>query len=158
MPGPMPARMANTPTLLLTIRTGAMFVLGLLLNVIWTEAIPRGALDGMIALTWVGLTKMGNPSTEVLPWMILMDTPPRLVDKGNAKGGLTAGPMLTPKMVKMEPWAMAPLGSPGDMKLAAFTIPRGEISGGWATRQAGIRKSPANKSEDLIIEGTSRSN
>src|ERR1700687_705456 len=59
------------------------------------------------------------------------ETPPKLVDSGNANDGLESGPILDPNKVKMEPRAMAPPPRLGAMKLAAFTIPLGAMSG-WA--------------------------
>ena len=61
----------------------------------------------------------------------MMDTPPSVVERGNARDGLELGPILWPNIVKIEPRAIDPAGRPGDMKLAAFTIPRGETIG-WA--------------------------
>jgi hypothetical protein len=55
-----------------------------------------------------GGPEAGAPEGEELSWF----------------GGLEEGPRWEPKMVKMEPWAMAPPGRPAGTKLAALTTPR----------------------------------
>jgi hypothetical protein len=42
-------------------------------------------------------------------------------------------------MLIREPWASAPPGALADVKLAALTIPPGEITG-WAKRSAGASR------------------
>jgi len=80
--------------------------------------------DGAIAFTWPGLTNSGIAFTLVDPCVNVIDTPPSVVCKGNDKPGLDAGPIVPPKMEKMDPRAIDPPGNPGGMKLAAFTTPR----------------------------------
>src|SRR5882672_11141169 len=78
-----------------------------------------------------------------------METPPKVVDSGNANAGLESGPNLAPNNVKIEPRAMAPPPRLGAMKLAAFTIPLGEISG-WAKSPAETER-PARENSSLNI-------
>src|SRR6266478_341297 len=58
IPGPIPARTANIPRLLLTILTGPMLLLALL-KVTCTDAIPSATFDGMMALICEGPTNIG---------------------------------------------------------------------------------------------------
>src|SRR5579859_2671219 len=83
----------------------------------------------MMAFTCPAPTKIGIAATVVLPWVTCIDTPPSVVESGNAAGGPEAGPRRAPKMENNEPRAIEPDGNPACMKLAAFTIPRWKIKG-----------------------------
>ena len=100
------------------------------LKVSRTSTLPSGASDGMMALTCRSQTKRGMAFTVTLPWLTSIETPSRVVSRGNTLtcAGVT-GPMPVPKTVKMEPRAMAPPGASGGMKLAALTMPRKKING-----------------------------
>ncbi|MEZ5394348.1 MAG: hypothetical protein R2724_16150 [Bryobacterales bacterium] len=90
------------------------------------ETRPSGASEGRMALICPALTNSGIASTLVSPWLTVIWTPPRLVPSGNSVAESEAsGPMRLPKIVKIEPRASEPFGSPGRAKLAALTTARG---------------------------------
>ena len=125
MPGPRPVPFAvKMPKALVTIRT----VEGLLVKFPETTrrvAMPKGALEGMMALICESLAKRGIALTLEPPCVTVMETLASEVPSGNelALAG-EAGPRRVPKIEKMEPCAMAPPGTPGGMKLAALTTAR----------------------------------
>src|SRR5215831_3368425 len=62
-------------------------------------------------------------STVVPPTVTLIEVPPIEVFRGNAVATTTfAGPRFLPLTTNSAPWAMAALGSPGGMLVAAFSI------------------------------------
>ena len=98
LPGPCPVPVeVKMPKLEFTIRTEEM-LLRKLLTVTRMLARPRGAFEGMMALICPGLKKTGIAATVADPWVMLIDTPARVVDKGKANAGEVAGPRLDPKM------------------------------------------------------------
>src|ERR1700693_1868820 len=89
------------------------------------DAMPSGALDGIIALIWPALTYTGMALPEVAPCTTLTETPPRVVPNGNELAVTDlVGPIWAPKIVNIEPCAMAPAGTPAGMKLAALYMER----------------------------------
>src|SRR5262249_25967038 len=112
------------------------------------ETMPVGVFEGITALIWPLVTTRGIIFTIVPPCVAVIDTPPSVVDKGNDSEGLIAGPSDFPKIEKIDPWAMAPPGSPGVSKLAALTTPRVKMKGVWAYKDAahkGIRAAKMRK-------------
>jgi hypothetical protein len=124
IPGPVPALLAlKIPKLEFTILTG----LGLLRSPFArtrSVTIPSGVFDGMIALICPGPTNTGIAFTIVEPCVAVIETPPSVVERGNDRAGLEAGPSRRPYMVNVEPRAIAPPGKPLVSELAAFTTPR----------------------------------
>jgi len=55
-----------------------------LLKVTETETLPSGALEGMMALTWPAPTKSGMALTVFAPCVTVTETPPSVLDSGNA--------------------------------------------------------------------------
>src|SRR5579859_932278 len=67
IPGPDPVPSAvNMPTALFVIRTGDMLPRALL-KTTWSDAMPSGALDGMMALICDAVTNRGMAATVVDP-------------------------------------------------------------------------------------------
>jgi len=149
-PGPAPVlKSVKMPTLLFTTVTGAgALVWPLQVTVTWTG--PRGAFDGMMALIWRSRTNTGIALTVVPPPVTAIETPAKVVSRGNRGGGSvpTTGPRLAPKIEKIEPCAMEPPGSDGGIKVAAFTIPFSTITG-WANSAVGAIKSKTGRAADI---------
>ena len=77
------------------------------------------------------MREAGLQSVCALPLTVtLMDVPLSVVASGRPLAyAMAAGPMAEPKTLKMEPWAMEPLGSRGSEKLAAFLTPCAAMDG-----------------------------
>src|SRR5260370_37262968 len=124
------------PTEVSTIRTGTGFPC-VRPDTTRNDAIPKGAFEGMIAFTWVLLAYSGSAFTVVLPCVMVMETPPSVVSSGKTLTGTgEGGPKRGPKMLKMDPRALPPPGTPWGTKLAAFRAPRLYTRGGCAQTDA----------------------
>ena len=89
------------------------------------ELVPKGVLEGRMALIWLEETNIGIAETLMPPWVIVRLTPLKPGVSGNSLtvAGVV-GPMFEPKIVKTLPRAIPALGRPGGAKLAALTTPR----------------------------------
>ncbi len=95
-----------------------------------TDAKPSGAFEGMMAVTVLAIADTGIASIVVAPCVILTDTPLSEVSKGGEDGcARRAVPKFCPEMENSDPRAIAPPGRAGFLKLAAFTILCGVITG-----------------------------
>ena len=69
-------------------------------------------MEGITALICPAETKMGNTCVVTPPSVTLRETPPKVVDRGNAETVCGwAGPRFSPNTLKMLPCAMGALGS-----------------------------------------------
>ena len=116
-----------------------------------TNTRPSGAPDGMMAFTCRSQTKIGMAFTVTLPCVTSIETPWKVVSRGNTfTCALTSGPMSRPNIVKIEPRATEPPGPSGGIKLAALTIPRKKIRGSACKRPANSATAQINWSTKTV--------
>src|ERR1700740_628932 len=110
-PGPLPPELSeNVPKLLATtLNEAAALVPPAVVTV--RVALPAAMLDGRSALICPDEARKMSACAVVLPDVILTLVPPRVAGIGYVVAcTYCAGPRFVPKMPKIEPCAMAPLG------------------------------------------------